>query len=163
MFCSLKREARITGWLPSLDTGNMCRHLLHALWYLVWFGFWTRRWRHRAVLRLRTPPGPVCLPLGCSRCLRAPPRPKSEERSHWGDFCVLEILNFVIFQFRGIFVKLVVAVLMVSYCRSRLQTHTFLCVSLSLLSRYTALSTATRLTFAPGLPLILNGNLFPGA
>lgn len=41
-------------------------------------------------------------------------------------------------------------------------THTLLCVSLSLLRRYTALSTATSPTFDPGSPWTLILKLFPG-
>lgn len=42
------------------------------------------------------------------------------------------------------------------------QTHTFLCVSRSFFSRNTALSTASRLTFAPGSPFTSRLKLLPG-
>lgn len=56
---------------------------IHSYWcYLVWYWFWTRHWRRRAAPRLRTLQRRVCLHLECSLCLRAPPRPRSEDRGH---------------------------------------------------------------------------------
>lgn len=94
-----RREAETSERRPSADNSNLrttCKEVstqfiaffhsgssIHSCCcYLVWFEFWTRHWRRRATLHLRTPRRHLCLHLECSLCLRAPPRPKSEDKWH---------------------------------------------------------------------------------
>lgn len=99
--------------------------------YLVWSKCRTWRWRRRGDQRLRRPSWHLCHLRGCSPCLHLPPRPRSMESNSSTQRVAQEMSS-----------------LLLLLCRK----HTFLCVSLSLLRRNTALSTATSPTLDPGSP-----------